>query len=215
MLWACYCQEIYNCPYSEIMAIFIFIFIVLSDLELSVCEICIGRQTVYTTLSSICSKTTAPICILSKLNCRGCGCIYVDFDVFGLFCLSGTVMWCSKTHLPKSKSWERRLYLKKTVELEIANYTLPSVLKNLNSIMIHFQLYISHYLLFCLVSKNTSCLIKCHFLLKSGFEFPAFERTPRSYFPTLPGDSIFVHQLSTGGVSDSTLKRKFATGEHK
>lgn len=52
----------------------------------------IPQQTnVYTTLNIICTKTAAPICILSKLEGWGCGCISVDFDVFGLFYLSGTV----------------------------------------------------------------------------------------------------------------------------
>lgn len=104
VLLACCCQEIYNCPYFEVMAIFIFILSVFSDLELSVCEIYISRLMVYTTLNIICSKTTAPICILSKLDCGGCGCTAVNFDVFGLFYVSVAVKWSSQTHLPKSKN---------------------------------------------------------------------------------------------------------------
>lgn len=52
-------------------------------------------------------------------GCRGCGCISVDFDVFGFFTYLEPLSGAPRQ--PKSKNWDRRMYLKKTVELEIAN----------------------------------------------------------------------------------------------
>jgi len=51
-----------------------------------------------------CSKTTGPICIFPQLDCRGCDCISVDFDVLGVY-LSGAVKWASSIHLPKTKNY--------------------------------------------------------------------------------------------------------------
>lgn len=158
--------------------------------------------------------------IFPKLDCMGCGCMSVDFDVSGVY-LSGAAKWGSQVHLPKKKLRQKTLIEDdyQTGKCKLHSLpkpcTPPGVLKKLISLLIHFQLYVSCYIFFSLVSKTTSCLIKCHYLLKSGFEFPPFEWTPRrNHFPTLPGDSIFVHWLSIGWHNDPTLKRKIATGEH-
>lgn len=73
-------------------------------LELSVCAIYIGTQMVYIALNIVCSKTTDSSCIFPKLDCRGCSCISVDFDVFGVY-LSGAVKWGSQVRLPKTKNY--------------------------------------------------------------------------------------------------------------
>lgn len=61
-----------------------------------------GTQMVYIAQNIICSKTTGPICICLKLDCRGCGCVPVDFNVFGVF-LSGAVKQGFQVHLSKTK----------------------------------------------------------------------------------------------------------------
>lgn len=59
---------------------------------------------VYIALNSTHSKTTGPIFISPKIDCRGYGCICVDFNVFGVY-LSGAVKWASQVYLPKTKNY--------------------------------------------------------------------------------------------------------------